>query len=193
MIMDKEKRSEIHITNNFNAPIGQHIDHVDTINFRMDGDGTFHFGMVDTARVEREDAGGDGKPKEEVRKEPPAICLEAVNKVITSQFTLNGSVFISQTQLRKAVGLIDVAANAQIGVLLAVCKEVGVVKTQTKNVDFVRALVGLGLIQYVDDDQIKRIAHGFSEKIKNLPKRHTLWSGDDRTLGDKLYEALRQG
>ena len=105
----------------------------------------------------------------------------------------SGSVFISQTQLRKAVGLIDVAANAQIGVLLAVCKEVGVVKTQTKNVDFVRALVGLGLIQYVDDDQIKRIAHGFSEKIKNLPKRHTLWSGDDRTLGDKLYEALRQG
>ena len=82
---------------------------------------------------------------------------------------------------------------AQIGVLLAVCKEVGVVKTQTKNVDFVRALVGLGCIHYVDDDQIKRIAHGFSEKIKNLPNRHTLWSGDDRTLGDKLYEALRQG
>ena len=191
--MDKDRRSEIHITNNFNAPIGQHIDHVDTINFRMDGDGTFHFGMVDTARVEKEDAGGDGNPKEGEPKEPPAICLEAVKKVVTPQFTLNGSVFNSQAQLRKAVGLIDVAANAQIGVLLAVCKEVGVVKTQTKNVDFVRALVGLGLIQYVDDDQIKRIAHGFSEKIKNLPKRHTLWSGDDRTLGDKLYEALRQG
>ena len=45
--MEKEKKSEIHITNNFNAPIGQHIDHVDTINFRMDGDGTFHFGKVD--------------------------------------------------------------------------------------------------------------------------------------------------
>ena len=135
----------------------------------------------------------DGKPKEEVHKEPPTICLEAVKKVFTLQFTLNGSVFNSQAQLRKAVGLIDVAANAQIGVLLAVCKEVGVVKTQTKNVDFVRALVGLGLIQYVDDDQIKRIAHGFSEKIKNLPKRHTLWSGDDRKLGDKLYDELRQG
>ena len=46
--MDKDKKSEIHITNNFNAPIGQHIDHVDTINFRMDGDGNFHFGMVDS-------------------------------------------------------------------------------------------------------------------------------------------------
>ena len=49
--MDKDKRSEIHITNNFNAPIGQHIDHVDTINFRMDGEGSFHFGMVEKAEV----------------------------------------------------------------------------------------------------------------------------------------------
>ena len=39
--------SDINITNNFNAPIGQHIDHVDTINLQMDGDGQFHFGMVE--------------------------------------------------------------------------------------------------------------------------------------------------
>ena len=50
--MEKEKKSEIHITNNFNAPIGQHIDHVDTINFRMDGEGSFHFGMVEHANAE---------------------------------------------------------------------------------------------------------------------------------------------
>ena len=39
--------SDINITNNFNAPIGQHIDHVDTINLKMDGDGEFQFGMVE--------------------------------------------------------------------------------------------------------------------------------------------------
>lgn len=38
---------DINITNNFNAPIGQHIDHVDTIDFHMDGEGNFQFGMVD--------------------------------------------------------------------------------------------------------------------------------------------------
>lgn len=54
--MDKEKKSEIHITNNFNAPIGQHIDHVDTINFRMDGDGNFHFGMVENVKEEEKPA-----------------------------------------------------------------------------------------------------------------------------------------
>lgn len=51
--MENEKKSEIHITNNFNAPIGQHIDHVDTINFRMDGDGTFHFGKVENVKEEK--------------------------------------------------------------------------------------------------------------------------------------------
>ena len=51
MTTDKDRGGDINITNNFNAPIGQHIDHVDTINFRMDGDGTFHFGMVEKATV----------------------------------------------------------------------------------------------------------------------------------------------
>ena len=37
--MEKEKKREIHITNNFNAPIGQHIDHVDNISLHMDARG----------------------------------------------------------------------------------------------------------------------------------------------------------
>ena len=55
MMKDKDRRGDINITNNFNAPIGQHIDHVDTINFRMDGEGTFHFGMVEEANTVTED------------------------------------------------------------------------------------------------------------------------------------------
>ena len=43
---DDKTHTDIHVTNNFYAPIGQHIEHVDTVNFRMDGDGTFHFGQV---------------------------------------------------------------------------------------------------------------------------------------------------
>ena len=46
MSEQKEHGGGIHITNNYYAPIGQHIDHVDTINFSMDGDGTFHFSNV---------------------------------------------------------------------------------------------------------------------------------------------------
>ena len=60
--MEKEKKSEVHITNNFNAPIGQHIDHVDTINFRMDGEGNFHFKMVENANAI---AGEESKPNKD--------------------------------------------------------------------------------------------------------------------------------
>ena len=47
MSEQEKKRGDINITNNYYAPIGQHIDHVDTVNFTMDGDGTFHFGQVE--------------------------------------------------------------------------------------------------------------------------------------------------
>ena len=57
MMTDNDKKGDINITNNFNAPIGQHIDHVDTINFHMDGDGTFHFGMVEETNQAAESSG----------------------------------------------------------------------------------------------------------------------------------------
>ena len=37
---------------NFFQPVGQFIEHVDTINFRMDGDGTFHFENIGTANMD---------------------------------------------------------------------------------------------------------------------------------------------
>lgn len=43
--------ADIHITNNFNAPVGQHIDHVDKIEFCMDGEGNFSFGHVDEMKM----------------------------------------------------------------------------------------------------------------------------------------------
>lgn len=55
--MENDKKSGISITNNFNAPIGQFIEHVDTVNFRMDGEGNFHFGNVENVnRTKQEQA-----------------------------------------------------------------------------------------------------------------------------------------
>lgn len=81
--MEKEGKSEVHITNNFNAPIGQHIDHVDTINFRMDGDGTFHFGMVEKANgTPREDHGNaEGRDEERFHFVHPELDEEEAWKI----------------------------------------------------------------------------------------------------------------
>ena len=83
--MDKEKKSEIHITNNFNAPIGQHIDHVDTINFRMDGDGNFHFGMVENVKEGKQKA-NSSLPQELKSEEAISIFNKGIEKgLIISQ------------------------------------------------------------------------------------------------------------
>ena len=74
--MEKDSKSEIHITNNFNAPIGQHIDHVDTINFSMDKEGSFHFenigqvnGDLPKGKTDPMTEGtGNGNPNEELFK-----------------------------------------------------------------------------------------------------------------------------
>lgn len=130
---------------------------------------------------------------EKEQKEIPTKCVKAVTKVVTESITINGTVLISQTQLRKAVTLIDLDKNTEIGILLVICREVGIVKPSARNVDFVRALIGMRILKYEDDKKIERIAHGFSDKIQNLESNHKLWGRVDKTLGEKLYDALIKG
>ena len=81
MMTEKERKGDINITNNFNAPIGQHIDHVDTINFRMDGDGTFHFGMVEEANVTAETKGKGERNEEQFHFVHPELNDEEAWRV----------------------------------------------------------------------------------------------------------------
>lgn len=93
---EKKERGDIHITNNYYAPIGQHIDHVDTINFRMDGDGTFHFGHVEEMKAApKEKTAEKEKPAEKVAEaeaEVPAqeSFVDRVKAIIGEAATKNG-------------------------------------------------------------------------------------------------------
>ena len=82
--MEKEK-TQVNITNNFNAPIGQHIDHVDTINFRMDGDGTFHFGQVDSMAAQPDVATPVTSPLDGGLLKPYAAAMESVQGFMWGQ------------------------------------------------------------------------------------------------------------
>ena len=81
MMKEKDRKGDINITNNFNAPIGQHIDHVDTINFRMDGDGTFHFGMVEEANAPAEAKGKDERNEDQFHFVHPELDDEEAWRV----------------------------------------------------------------------------------------------------------------
>ena len=117
--MDKDKRSEIHITNNFNAPIGQHIDHVDTINFRMDGEGNFHFGMVEETNSV---TASEGKPRRdeemfhfvhpELGDEEGWQIHDAVKRLVTHQKVLDICNYLNKLRAKGKVLLPQSPSNA---------------------------------------------------------------------------------
>ena len=78
-------KPQVNITNNFNAPIGQHIDHVDTINFRMDGDGTFHFNQVDNMAAPPTAAPPVASPTDGLLLTPFAQAMEKVQLLMWGQ------------------------------------------------------------------------------------------------------------
>lgn len=82
----KDNRTEINITNNFNAPIGQHINHVDTINFRMDGDGTFHFEKVENIEKNVETAADNIEEQSMEKKIKRSIDVLLKEKVLKNLY-----------------------------------------------------------------------------------------------------------
>ncbi len=67
---------------NFNHPVGQFIEHVDTVNFSLDGDGKFHFSNVGQV---------NGTPKNEVIMPAPPQEKKATKGMMSSAMlkTLN--------------------------------------------------------------------------------------------------------
>ena len=62
----------------FLKPVGQFIEHVDTVNFSMDKDGNFHFENV--GQVNKQNAAGESKPKE--RKATKEMMSKAMLKTL---------------------------------------------------------------------------------------------------------------
>lgn len=142
MIMDKEKKSEIHITNNFNAPIGQHIDHVDTINFKMDGDGTFHFGMIENMPDNTDD-----DHNSECFKHTSDFVKEEVGRVVMAFYK---------------------GEHTGLALIEVVLFDHGLLKKRNQHKAFVRTLVAWGILN-ADEVEQKRMVNGIKTKFKSLP------------------------
>lgn len=141
--MEKEKKSEIHITNNFNAPIGQHIDHVDTINFRMDGDGTFHFGMVENVKEEKRS--DEAEEAEETKTSPADDALVEQLKPLFFNNEKDVRLFLNMISGMAQEGITDVVnqwvkekrisdhGNSRKGVLWDILHKAGLYKRTKAN------------------------------------------------------------
>lgn len=101
----------------------------------------------------------------------PDDCRDAINKVMKPTFTLpNKVVKISRNQIEKAAYVIDLTANVQVAMLMAISIDVEAIRSGTKSIDFIRALIGIGVLKYSDNKAIKNMSDGMNKKLKTLKR-----------------------
>lgn len=131
----------------------------------------------------------------------PEDCRDAINKVMTPSFTLpNKVVKISRNQIEKAAYVIDLTANVQVAMLMAISIDVEAIRSGTKSIDFIRALIGIGVLKYSDDKAIKNMSDGMNKKLKTLKRNkehvssnhpdYLLWKDKDKEIGKEIYKAM---
>ena len=106
----------------------------------------------------------------------------------------------SRNQIIKAASVIDLTTNVQVAMMMAVVMEVKAIRPGTKCIDFIRALIGIGVLKYSDEKAIKNMADGMNrklhgsqkkdKKVPSLPPKHLQWTGTDRNIGDAIYKAM---
>lgn len=131
----------------------------------------------------------------------PDDCRDAINKVMTPSFTLpNKVVKISRNQIEKAAYVIDLTANVQVAMLMAISIDVEAIRSGTKSIDFIRAFIGIGVLKYSDDKAIKNMSDGMNKKLKTLKRNkehvssnhpdYLLWKDKDKEIGKEIYKAM---
>lgn len=131
----------------------------------------------------------------------PDDCRDAINKVMKPTFTLpNKVVKISRNQIEKAAYVIDLTTNVQVAMLMAISIDVEAIRSGTKSIDFICALIGIGVLKYSDDKAIKNMSDGMNKKLKTLKRNkehvssnhpdYLLWKDKDKEIGKEIYKAM---
>ena len=131
----------------------------------------------------------------------PEDCREAAGRVFVSTFTLpDKTVLNSQQQVARAAREIDLTKGVQVAMLMKVGMEWKAVRPGTSCPDFVRALIGIGAMECADAPAIARLAGAMAKRLNGytsrgkrhapLPDNHLLWSGRDKAVGKRIYDAM---
>ena len=128
----------------------------------------------------------------------PQDCRDAVDKVLTREFLAKppkaqsvSQRFNSRQAIIRASAVINLGKKAEIAKLMAVGKELGAVMSSAFPTNFVRALIGLGIIAYTNEEEFGRITDGVGRKLKTLGTKYREWSSDrDRETAKSIHEAM---
>lgn len=130
----------------------------------------------------------------------PQNCKEAINNVFTDTFKFSDKKveLNSRIQIAKAAHLINLKRNYEVAILMYISMEVNAILPGVRCIDFIRALIGIGVVKYSDDNAIITMSNGMSKKMKRLKEEkvssnhadYLLWKNKDKKIGEKIYKAM---
>lgn len=130
----------------------------------------------------------------------PQNCKEAINNVFTDTFKFSDKKveLNSRIQIAKAAHLINLKRNYEVAILMYIPMEINAILPGVRCIDFIRALIGIGVVKYSDDNAIITMSNGMSKKMKRLKEEkvssnhadYLLWKNKDKKIGEKIYKAM---
>ena len=130
----------------------------------------------------------------------PQNCKEAINNVFTDTFKFSDKKveLNSRIQIAKAAHLINLKRNYEVAILMYISMEVNAILPGVRCIDFIRALIGIGVVKYSDDNAITTMSNGMSKKMNRLKEEkvssnhadYLLWKNKDKKIGEKIYKAM---
>lgn len=130
----------------------------------------------------------------------PQNCKEAINNVFTDTFKFSDKKveLNSRIQIAKAAHLINLKRNYEVAILMYISMEVNAILPGVRCIDFIRALIGIGVVKYSDDNAIITMSNGMSKKMNRLKEEkvssnhadYLLWKNKDKKIGEKIYKAM---
>ena len=124
----------------------------------------------------------------------PQECLDAVKKVVTESFRVADwyGEINSQGALRSTARQLDMESPTDVGLFMLIAKEVGAVRGNCTTIDFVRAMIGMKLIAYTGQGQVKTITNSANKQISALKNTHHGKWKDQKSafMGNQIYLIL---
>ena len=155
---------------NFFRPVGQIIEHVDTINFTMDKDGTFHFeniGQVNAVTQPKASEKKDVKEEqpEEENKEDWSGCFKFMNE------------FIRQ-RVEAVVNSYYQGNAANLALIEITFFDHNLLKKRNAHTALIKALCAWGTIGPFNKEEIKKLMNAMAGKMSDLPNNGYMeWDG----------------
>ena len=175
-----------HVERNYNffKPVGQFIEHVDTINFSMDKDGTFHFeniGQVNapesqnlTKRTvpilkEEEPAQDEGADDHSAYV---AKCFKFANDYVKQKLKIIVSNYYQ-----------GIAAN--LALIEVALFDHNLLNKRNAHTALLKALMAWDMIDQLSDEELKKTTNGMANKLGFLPSAGYMEWNDKNYVNDK--------